>query len=228
MTPTRNKNEVSPARFGTFGGVFTPCTLTILGVIMFLRLGQVVGRAGILQALAIILLANVITLLTSFSLSAIATNTRVRGGGAYFLISRSLGVEFGGAIGIVFFLAQAIAVALYVVGFTEACAAAFPTVAAYPRILGTIFNVAILVCVLIGAGWAIKVQYGILAILAVALLSFFAGALANVNPALVGQNLQPADVEGVGFFAVFALFFPRSPESWPAPTCPATSRIPDG
>ena len=208
MTPTRNKNEVSPARFGTFGGVFTPCTLTILGVIMFLRLGQVVGRAGILQALAIILLANVITLLTSFSLSAIATNTRVRGGGAYYLISRSLGVEFGGAIGIVFFLAQAIAVALYVVGFTEACAAAFPTVAAYPRILGTIFNVAILVCVLIGAGWAIKVQYGILAILAVALLSFFAGTLANLSPALVGQNLQPADVEGAGFFAVFALFFP--------------------
>jgi len=208
MTPSRNKNEASTARFGTFGGVFTPCTLTILGVIMFLRLGQVVGRAGILQALAIILLANVITLLTSFSLSAIATNTRVRGGGAYYLISRSLGVEFGGAIGIVFFLAQAIAVALYVVGFTEACTAAFPALAASPRVIGTIVNVAVLLCVLVGAGWAIKVQYGILAILGISLLSFFAGALGNVSPSLIQENLQPATIEGAGFFAVFALFFP--------------------
>jgi amino acid transporter len=208
MTPTRNRNDASTARFGTFGGVFTPCTLTILGVIMFLRLGQVVGRAGILQALAIILLANMITLLTSFSLSAIATNTRVRGGGAYYLISRSLGVEFGGAIGIVFFLAQAIAVAMYVVGFTEACAAAFPVIAAYPRIVATVVNVAVLVCVLVGAGWAINVQYGILAILGLALVSFFAGAFSQASPGLLQENLQPATVEGAGFFAVFALFFP--------------------
>ncbi len=151
MSPTRNKDEAATARFGTFGGVFTPCTLTILGVIMFLRLGQVVGRAGIWQALAIILLANVITLLTSLSLSAIATNTRAGGGGAYYLISRSLGVEFGGAIGVVFFLAQAIAVAMYVVGFTEACAAAFPVLAGSPRVVATIVNVAVLVCVYIGA-----------------------------------------------------------------------------
>jgi len=91
-----------------FGGVFTPCTLTILGVIMFLRFGYVVGQAGILYALAIIAVAKLITILTTLSLSAIATNTEVKGGGAYFLISRSLGVEFGGAIGLVFFLAQAI------------------------------------------------------------------------------------------------------------------------
>ena len=99
-----NKNNF-PLRlkFGTFGGVFTPCTLTILGVIMFLRFGQVVGQAGILQAILIILFAKVITSLTVFSLSAIATNTRVKGGGAYYLISRSLGVEFGGAIGVFFF-----------------------------------------------------------------------------------------------------------------------------
>ena len=86
-----------------FGGVFTPCTLTILGVIMFLRFGYVVGQAGIIYALAIIALAKLITVLTTLSLSAIATNTEVKGGGAYFLISRSLGVEFGGAIGLVFF-----------------------------------------------------------------------------------------------------------------------------
>ena len=109
-----------------FGGVFTPCTLTILGVIMFLRFGYVVGQAGIIYALAIIAVAKLITVLTTLSLSAIATNTEVKGGGAYFLISRSLGVEFGGAIGLVFFLAQAISVAMYVIGFTEAFVTAFP------------------------------------------------------------------------------------------------------
>ena len=96
------------------GGVFTPCTLTILGVIMFLRLGQIVGQSGVILALTIVLVSKLITLLTTLSLSSIATNTRVQGGGAYFLISRSLGVEFGGAIGVVFFLAQAISVAMYV------------------------------------------------------------------------------------------------------------------
>ena len=89
------KDSRPPSKFGTFGGVFTPCTLTILGVIMFLRLGHVVGQAGVLQAVGIILAANAITFLTALSLSAIATNTRVKGGGAYYLISRSLGVEFG-------------------------------------------------------------------------------------------------------------------------------------
>ena len=126
MPAVDSTNSKKGGTFGTFGGVFTPCTLTILGVIMFLRFGQVVGRAGLVYAVAIVLAANAITLLTSLSLSAIATNTRVKGGGAYYLISRSLGVEFGGAIGIVFFLAQAISVALYVIGFTEAIVDTFP------------------------------------------------------------------------------------------------------
>ncbi|MAT13760.1 MAG: hypothetical protein CMJ46_00635, partial [Planctomyces sp.] len=69
------------SKFGTFGGVFTPCTLTILGVIMFLRFGQVVGQAGVLYALFIVAASKLITSLTTLSLSAIATNTRVKGGG---------------------------------------------------------------------------------------------------------------------------------------------------
>ena len=93
---------------------------------MFLRFGQVVGQSGITNALIIVLCAKLITTLTALSISAIATNTRVKGGGAYFLISRSLGVEFGGAIGVVFFLAQAISVAMYVIGFTEALLNLFP------------------------------------------------------------------------------------------------------
>ena len=98
---TGSSNGTSAAaRFGTFDGVFTPNILTILGIILFLRLGWVVGQVGLFGALAIVLLANAISLLTGLSLSSVATNMRVRAGGNYYLISRSLGLEIGGAIGI--------------------------------------------------------------------------------------------------------------------------------
>ena len=137
MTNSTQTGDRPAARFGAFGGVFTPCTLTILGVIMFLRFGEVVGNAGVWHGVIIVLLAKVITTLTALSLSAIATNTRVRGGGAYFLISRSLGVEFGGSIGVVFFLAQATSVAMYVIGFTEVLVAAFPATEISPLLVAT-------------------------------------------------------------------------------------------
>jgi amino acid transporter len=198
------------ARFGAFGGVFTPCTLTILGVIMFLRFGEVVGNAGVWNALIIVVLAKVITTLTALSLSAIATNTRVRGGGAYFLISRSLGVEFGGSIGVVFFVAQATSVAMYVVGFTEALVAAFPSAGLSFPLVATAVNIVVFACVFVGAGWAIKVQYGILALLGLSLVSFFIGAGVNATPAQLSENMAPDYGVGISFFAMFALFFPAA------------------
>ena len=185
-----------------------PCTLTILGVILFLRLGHVVGQAGVLHAVAVILVANAITLLTSLSLSAIATNTRVKGGGAYYLISRSLGVEFGGAIGIVFFVAQAIAVALYAVGFAEAYVGAFPSTDFSVRTLGTIVNVCVFACVFVGAGWTIKVQYVILVATVAALMSFYVGAASTFNVAALVENANPQYREGHSVLTMFALFFP--------------------
>ena len=89
---------LSRGRLGTFAGVFTPSILTILGIVQFLRLTYVVGNAGLGRAPVIIGLANIISVLTSVSLSAIATNLKVKGGGDYYLISRTLGVEFGGAL----------------------------------------------------------------------------------------------------------------------------------
>ena len=106
-------------KFGTWDGVFVSCLLNIFGVIMFLRLGWVVGQAGIIQALLIILLGGVITSLTTASMAAIATNGTVRGGGAYFMISRALGPEIGGTIGVLFFLGLCVAVSMYVIGFCE-------------------------------------------------------------------------------------------------------------
>lgn len=205
---TSRDQDGSQRKFGTLGGVFTPCTLTILGVIMFLRFGQVVGQAGVLYAIAIVLISKAITLLTTLSLSAIATNTRVKGGGAYYLISRSLGVEFGGAIGVVFFLAQAISVAMYVIGFSEAFADAFQLDASQIVLVATIVNVVVFVCVYIGAGWTIKVQYFILAILVAALVAFFAGAGQAFEWSQLQNNMTPHFAPGQNFFTMFALFFP--------------------
>jgi len=198
----------SASRFGTFGGVFTPCTLTILGVIMFLRFGEVVGNAGALHAVLIVLAAKAITVLTAFSLSAIATNTPVKGGGAYFMISRSLGAAPGGAIGLVLYLAQSVSVAMYVIGFTEALVATFPDLPGSFRALATLVNLTVLVCVYIGAGWTIRLQYGILALLALSLVSFMAGAVRLWSPDVFMANFNPAYADGTDARIMFALFFP--------------------
>jgi len=198
------------ARFGTFAGVFTPNVLTILGVIMFLRFGQVVGQSGIIDAIIIVLCAKLITSLTTVSLAGIATNTRVKGGGAYFLISRSLGPEFGGAIGVVFFMAQAISVAMYVIGFTEAFTNAFPSSEIYRVQVATLINVIVFMCVFIGAGWTIKIQFGILAVLGLSLVSFYIGALMNFSPATAAANIASNYTPGQNIFTMFALFFPAA------------------
>ena len=112
---------------GTFAGVFTPSVLTILGIILFLRLGYVVGSAGLGRTLIIIGLAYLISILTSFSLATIATNLKVKGGGDYYLISRTLGVEFGGALGVVLFAAQSISIGFYSIGFGEVVGAVIGT-----------------------------------------------------------------------------------------------------
>ncbi len=203
-----SQDDQANTKFGTFGGVFTPCTLTILGVIMFLRFGQVVGQAGVLYALLIVAASKTITTLTTLSLSAIATNTRVKGGGAYYLISRSLGVEFGGAIGVVFYLAQAISVAMYVIGFTEAFVATFPSWSESFAVIATLVNLVTFVCVYVGASWTIKVQYFILATLAAALVSFYVGAAASFEMTVFNENLMPHLSDGESLFTIFALFFP--------------------
>lgn len=95
------------------------CLLNIWGVILFIRISWVVAHAGIGFAIIIIVLASVVTTITSLSMSAICTNGEVKGGGTYYMISRSLGPEFGGSIGIIFALANAVAIAMYSVGFAE-------------------------------------------------------------------------------------------------------------
>jgi len=197
-----------PVKFGVFGGVFTPSLLTILGVIMFLRFPAVVGYAGLWRALLILAAAKAISVITSLSIATIATNMRVQGGGPYFLISRSLGVEFGGVIAVFFFVAQAAAVSLYVLGFTEALFAAWPGAPIPFRDVATFTHLAVLLCVYIGAGWTIRMQYGILAVLLLSVLSFVAGAARDLSLELLRANLTAGWTPLQTPVSIFALFFP--------------------
>ena len=104
---------------GAVMGVFVPCVLSIVGVVLFMRLGWAIGEAGVLGTLSMIGLGTLLSYLTAFSLCALATNGKIRGGGAYYLISRSLGPEMGGAIGMVFFAANSVGIAFYMQGFTD-------------------------------------------------------------------------------------------------------------
>ena len=193
---------------GTFGGVFTPSILTILGIILFLRLGYVVGEAGLLRAFAIMALANGISILTSLSLSAIATNLRVKGGGDYYIISRTLGPEFGGALGLVLYLAQSVSIAFYCIGFGEALIVMLPhDVAMSPRLAAAVAVTALFVLAWLGADWATRFQYVVMALLIAALASFYTGAFHAWSPAQVRLDWHSPD-GGLPFWVIFAIFFP--------------------
>ncbi|SMG17782.1 amino acid permease [Arenibacter troitsensis] len=197
--------------FGTFAGVFTPTTLTILGVIMYIRQPWVVGNAGVLGALGIVLLSVAITLTTALSLSSITTNIRIGSGGAFSLISQSLGLEIGGAIGIPFYFAQSIAVAMYIFGFREGLQTLTPDI--NPLILDLAIFAVVMGIAFISTSFAFKIQFVILGIIVLSLASIY-GALfvneLNFNIEWIGQ--YPGSVEndfsGSSFWMVFAVFFP--------------------
>ncbi len=188
--------------FGTFKGVFTPSILTILGVIMFLRFGWVLGQVGLGRTLLIVGLSTGITLLTAVSLAALATNMRVAGGGAYFIISRSLGAETGAAVGVPLYLAQAIGVAFYLAGFAESVAATFPGLEA--RTVALVALGALTLITWFSADLALRTQYAVMAAIAISLAAFFLG---RPLPAAAGDPAL-APVARLPFWAVFAVFFP--------------------
>ncbi len=169
---------------------------------MYLRFGWVVGNVGLVQTLVIVVLATSITFLTSLSIAAIATNAPVKAGGAYYMISRSLGIEIGGAVGIPLFLAQAFSVALYVIGFSESLRFIFPAIDV--KLVGLITTLILGALALISTKAAIKSQFVVLGIIGLSLLSLaFGSPLSNVEitPSLPAPN-------GAPFWVVFAVFFP--------------------
>jgi len=211
MNESQNNRSQKPqpkGTLGTFGGVFTPSILTILGIILFLRLGYVVGQAGLWQTLIILMLANGISVLTTISLSAMATSLTVKGGGDYYLISRTLGLEFGGAIGLVLFFAQSVSIAFYCIGFGEVISGILQLHAGYfPQVIAAAAVGFLFIFAWLGADWATRLQFVVMAVLVAALISFFVGGLLKWDSALILENWK-ANSGAPDFWVLFAIFFP--------------------
>lgn len=201
------------SKFGTFSGVFTPTILTILGVIMYLREGWVVGNAGLLGAWLVILLACAITACTGLAMSSITTNIRIGAGGAFSIISQSLGLEVGGSVGVPLYFAQALAVSMYIFGFREGWRWIFPEHPAILVDLGTF--AAVFAIAAISAKLAFRIQHLIMIVIVASLVSV-AGAKVQdsiQHPITWWGHFGASSVEGVGgvgFWTVFAVFFPAA------------------
>ncbi len=204
-----HQTKTNAGNLNTFAGVFTPSILTILGIILFLRLGYVVGNAGLGKTFIIIGIAYLISILTSFSLAAIATNMKVKGGGDYYLISRTLGVEFGGAIGIVLFLAQSVSIAFYCIGFGEALSgiAEVYGLVLYPQLIALAALMFLFALAWIGADLATKFQYFVMVFLVLALVSFYVGGMQKWDTQLLFENWGSGS-KPINFWILFAIFFP--------------------
>ena len=185
----------------TIEGVYVPTLLTILGVIMYLRLGWIVGNAGLSNTLVIIVIAHIITLCTTLAMSSMLTNIKIGAGGAYAIITRSLGLEMGGAIGIPLYLSQAISVAFYITGFSELWVTFFPEHSI--KLVGGITWALLTALSIIGAQLAFKIQYFILVAVVLSILSFLTGKSLNS-----GHLVLAGTFKEVGFWETFAIFFP--------------------
>lgn len=206
--------------FSTFQGVFTPTVLTILGVIMYIRHPWVVGNAGIVGALVIVGISVAITLFTSLSMASMTTNIRIESGGAFSIISQSLGLEIGGSIGIPLYLAQACVVAMYVFGFREGWLWIFPD--HNPLLVDAVTFTIIALIAGFSADVAFKIQYVIMAIIFGSLISIVAGAMDSPveldklnwfgsyqgEPIIDSASGTILGFKKVDFWLVFAVFFP--------------------
>lgn len=210
---TDSPDAAAPAqpvkRFGTFLGVYVPSVLTILGVMMYLRFGWVVGNVGLPLTLLIVLMASSITFVTGLSASAIANNMKVGVGGEYFMVSRSLGLELGGAIGIPLFLCRTLSLTLYSFGLAESMGFLWPEAWGAPPIQFLAAGIIIATTAIAGrsADAALKLQIPIMIGVGLSLLALVGGVLSgpSVTPEMVPHYERSA--EG-GFWLVFAVFFP--------------------
>jgi len=207
----KESTKQKPHKFGTFLGVYTPSILTILGLIMYLRFGWVVGNAGLINTIFIVLMASSITFITGLSASAIATNIKVGVGGEYYMISRSLGLEPGGAIGIPLYLCRTLSVTFYCYGLSEAILILWPsTYEALPpyALQGLTIFFIILVTALSGksAKLVLRSQIPIMIIVGASILALFFGVITSDMQSPVSTANYSSAPEG--FWYVFAVFFP--------------------
>lgn len=199
-------------KFGTFLGVYTPSILTILGLIMYLRFGWVVGNLGLLLTIFVVILASSITFITGLSASAIATNMNVGVGGEYYMISRSLGLELGGSIGIPLYFCRTLSITFYSYGLAEAMLMFWPVSwGVIPEFMLQYITIGIilLITVLSGksASLVLKMQIPIMILVGLSIFALIFGALSGAP--LKAPELTPSyRTAPEGFWYVFAVFFP--------------------
>lgn len=193
-------------KFGTFGGVFTPSILTILGVIMYLRLPAIVGQAGLVPTIGILLVAHLISVTTGLSVSCIATDRRVEAGGTYYMISRALGLPIGGTLGIALFAGLSFSVSLYLIGFAESFLGYWDleVTKSTIRLAGTAVLLAVTAVTLVSTSLAIRTQYFIMAAIGLSLVSILLGrhGYAPAEPFLYNPSGT------VPLMVLFGIFFP--------------------
>jgi amino acid transporter len=170
---------------------------------MYLRFGWVVGNVGLMGTFAIVTLATGITFLTGLSIASIATDQKIKTGGAYYMISRSLGIEAGGAVGIPLYIAQALSVSLYTIGFAESVVQVFPSMD--QKLVALFTTAAITLLAIKSARAAIKIQYVIMAAIGLSLISLVFG---SPTSAATAADVASSPEMGAGFWVVFAVFFP--------------------
>ena len=200
-------------KFGTAPVFFTAIS-TILGAILFLRFGFAVGSVGFWGVIGIIILGHLVTIPTALAISEIASNKRVEGGGEYFIISRSFGLNIGATIGIALYLSQAISVAFYIIAFTESFQFLFEYLnqtynIELPRQSISIPSILILGTLILikGANLGVKALYFVVGILLIALVLFFAGSSEqsqSIDSPIFSFNFENSS----DFFIVFAIIFP--------------------
>ncbi|GAB5582294.1 solute carrier family 12 member 3 isoform X4 [Prionailurus iriomotensis] len=224
------KNPGEPVRFGWVKGVMIRCMLNIWGVILYLRLPWITAQAGIVLTWIIILLSVTVTSITGLSISAISTNGKVKSGGTYFLISRSLGPELGGSIGLIFAFANAVGVAMHTVGFAETVRdllQEYGTPIVDPindiRIIGVVTVTVLLAISLAGMEWESKAQVLFFLVIMISFANYLVGTLIppsedkaskgffSYRADIFVQNLVPdwRGAEG-SFFGMFSIFFPSA------------------
>ncbi|MFO7864041.1 MAG: amino acid permease [Salinivirgaceae bacterium] len=203
---------MSQAKFGTAPVFFTAIS-TILGAILFLRFGYAIGTVGFFGVIFIVLLGHMVTIPTALAISEIATNKRVQGGGEYYIVSRSFGLNIGATIGIALYLSQAISVAFYVIAFTESFAALFDWFSetygyTLPRQVVSIPAMTLLGLLILkkGANLGVKALYVVVAVLFIALGLFFMGEPIGGSTDYFSSNLSLKN--SASFFTVFAIIFP--------------------
>ena len=200
------------AKFGTLPVFFTALS-TMFGAILFLRFGWAVGQVGFIGVIGIIALGHLVTIPTAMAVAEIATNQRVQGGGAYYIISRSFGLNIGAAIGIALYFSQAISVAFYIIAFGEAFEpvihwlSGLLNIPVFDKRFITIPAMALLTVIMLtrGANIGMKALYWVVAILLVSLACFLMGK-SNIAPSEV--DLHATIENNESFFYVFAIIFP--------------------